>query len=175
MLDIETLGVEPGCVVLSIGAVAFTSTTLGNTFHAHISVEDSVNHGLVIEPRTVMWWMEQSDEARKAITVEGVPLLQALDDFRQAFDWKDTKVWCNGASFDFPIVKALFSAVGQKLPWAYYNEMDFRTVKNFFSKKQYDGLKVIPNIKHDGLEDAKAQAATLQNMLGAGYEFDLAA
>jgi hypothetical protein len=175
MIDIETLGVEPGCVVLSIGAVAFTHNKLGNTFHTHISVEDSVKHGLVIEPRTVMWWMEQSDEARKAITVEGVPLLQALDDFRQAFDWKDTKVWCNGASFDFPIIKALFSAVGQKLPWAYYNEMDFRTVKNFFSKKQYDELRVTAKTKHDGLEDAKAQAATLQNLLGGGYEFDLAA
>jgi hypothetical protein len=175
MLDIETLGVNPGCVVLSIGAVEFSENKLGDTFHVHIDVEDSVKHGLVIEPRTVMWWMEQGDQARKSITTQGVRLNKALDDFSRAFVWKDKRIWCNGASFDFPILKAMFEAANLKTPWPYYNEMDYRTIKNFFSKKQLDELKVKPRIAHDGLEDAMAQAATLQNLLNGEYNLGLAA
>lgn len=175
MLDIETLGTNPGCVVLSIGAVEFDESNIGKTFHVHIDVESCVAQGLTIEPRTVMWWMEQSDDARKAILTQGVKLEEALELFSKAFNWKDKRVWCNGASFDFPILKALFEATGRKLPWAYYHEMDFRTIKNFFSKKQFEEMRVRPRTAHDGLEDAAAQACTLQNLLNGEYALDLAA
>ncbi len=160
MLDIETLGVEPGCVILSIGA------TDGKTdFNVHIDVEDSVKQGLIIEPRTTIWWMGQSDEARKLISQPGTPLLSALTLFSKAFDWKNSRVWCNGASFDFPILKAAFSLVGMSLPWPYYSEMDFRTVKNFVTKANFDKVRVKAEVAHDGLADAHAQLATLNKLI----------
>jgi hypothetical protein len=160
---------------LSIGAAEFNHSSIGQVFHRHIDVEDSVNHGLLIEPRTVMWWMEQDEKARLSITAKGDPLKAVLDDFVASFKWKNTKVWCNGASFDFPILKACFEAVDMGLPWAYYNEMDFRTIKGFFPKKTFDALKVSPKIAHNGLEDAIAQAKTLQNLMESDNVFELAA
>lgn len=168
MIDLETLGVEPGCVILSIGA------TDGKTnFSVHIDVEDSVKQGLVIEPRTTMWWMTQDDAARKLISEPGTPLQSALTMFNKAFNWKDTRVWCNGAAFDFPILKAAMTACDMKLPWAYYNEMDFRTLKNLVSKDTFSKLQVKPKVAHDGLEDAKAQLATLNNLLDHLEEYSV--
>lgn len=166
MLDIETLGTRPGCVVLSLGAVEFDDTgTFGKEFEIVIDVENATAWGLKIEPRTVMWWMEQNEVARKKISEPGEGLSEALEAFVKAFRWKDAQVWCNGASFDFPILDAAFDAVEMKKPWAYYNERCFRTIKGMLSKEVFDSLKVSPKIAHSALEDAKAQALTLVNIL----------
>lgn len=161
MIDIETLGVEPGCVILSIAA----TNGQADGFHIHIDVEDSVNNGLIIEPRTTMWWMEQGDAARKLICEAGAPLLSALTLFNHAFDWNNARVWCNGAAFDFPILKAAFAKCGMKLPWPYYAEMDYRTLKNLVSKQTFESLRAKPSVAHDALADAVAQHLTLSNLL----------
>lgn len=160
MLDLETLGVEPGCVVLSIGA-----TDGFHEFECTIDIEDSCSKGLVIEPRTTLWWLEQSEDARKAICKPGEELHAALIRLVGTFDWKNKRVWCNGASFDFPILKVAMSKVGMKLPWPYYSEMDFRTLKNLVTKETFDKLRVRPTIAHNALEDARAQHSTLMNLL----------
>jgi len=166
MIDIETLGTKPGCVLLSIGAVEFNNKgEFGKEFEMIIDVENSVAWGLKIEPRTVMWWMEQNQEARKKISEPGEGLSEALEAFTKAFSWKNAQVWCNGASFDFPIMEAAFQAVDMKKPWQYYNERCFRTIKGMLSKEKFDSLKVSPKIAHSALEDAKAQALTLVNIL----------
>lgn len=168
MIDIETLGVLPGCVILSIGA-----TNGKDNFSVKIDVEDSVKRGLIIEPRTTIWWMGQSEEARKLISEKGVDLESALKSFASSFDWKNSRVWCNGASFDFPILKAAFNAIGKELPWPYYNEMDFRTIKNFFDKRLFQELQVKPTVAHDGLQDARAQLATLDHLLAYMEEYSV--
>ena len=120
MFDIETLGTKPGCVILSIGAIEFDLATgeLGKSIELFIDSESSVAHGLTIEPRTVMWWMMQNEAARREITGRTtVPLDRAMIDFHQAFDWKEKKVWCNGANFDFPILAAAMDVLGLPEPW----------------------------------------------------------
>lgn len=168
MLDTESLGIRAGCVVLSIGAVEFfpDEFAFGEEFSVVIDPESCVEAGLKIEPRTVMWWMDQSDEARRALTSQTtVPLDEALVALAKAFDWKDTKVWCNGASFDFPILEAAYDAFDADAPWAYYNTMDYRTLKGLFSRKVYNENLVKPELAHDALSDAKAQATTAMNLL----------
>ncbi len=165
MLDIETLGTAPGCVILSIGAAEFSATDILNTFHVHIDPTDSVDNGLIIEPATVMWWFDQSKAAQSAITsAKWETLLDALNAFIKAFDWTEKRVWCNGAAFDFPILNAAFKKLGLKAPWPYYNEMDMRTLKGLVGKDAIQACKVVPTIAHDGLADAVAQAKTLQNV-----------
>ncbi len=164
MLDIETLGVTPGCVVLSIGAVEFNETTILEKYSVHIDPNDAANYKLHCDVSTVMWWMKQSKEAHNAIlTARKLPLEDALTEFRNRFLWKDALVWCNGAAFDFPILTALFTKAGVPKPWEYYNEMDMRTVKNLAGKQLWKSLEVKPTVAHDGLEDAIAQAKSLQN------------
>lgn len=163
-IDIETLGVTPGCVVLSIGACEFDDDgDILRTFQTHIDVEDSVEHGMHIDASTVIWWLMQSKEAQDAITKAAtVPLDLALIAFAEAFAWADKRVWCNGAAFDFPILAAAaHKKVGMKVPWAYYDEMDMRTIKGLCTKAEWNNFKVAPTLAHDGLADAIAQAKTI--------------
>lgn len=160
MLDIETLGTEPGCTILQIGA--YNGAT---EFEITIDPIASAKYGFTIEPRTVMWWFEQSEAARQHVTQVGINPTTALRDFSNSFRWKDSQVWCNGASFDFPILKAAFRMCSLELPWPFYNEMDFRTLKNLISKETFKSLRVQPELAHSALSDAKAQYQTLQNIL----------
>lgn len=162
-IDIETLGTSSNSVILSIGAIAFDKHGVDTNFAFEINIDpDScAEAGLVIDARTVMWWMDQSDKARNKITgAKTVPLMTALSRFKDAFTWKGMTVWCNGADFDFPIISNAFKAVGDKEPWEYWSKRDYRTLKNLVNKDVYNALKVEPSIAHSALADAVAQAKT---------------
>lgn len=71
MIDIESLDVKAGGVVLTIGAVSFNPYELNdfddlvrNGFHAKIKLKDSLAAGYKIDADTLCWWMQQSDAAR---------------------------------------------------------------------------------------------------------------
>jgi DNA polymerase III epsilon subunit-like protein len=167
MLDLETLGTNPKCIVLAIGVALFNDEKILQTFRVHIDPADSERYGLVAEAGTTMWWLDQSKEAQNALTAHKTHGLEdSLDAFAQAFDWKNVQVWCNGASFDFPILAAVHRAAGRKLPWPFYNEMDFRTVKNMVGKQTLKEFAAKPTIAHDCVADAVAQAQTLINLWG---------
>ncbi len=55
-------------------------------------------------------------------------------------------------------------AVQLKAPWAYYNEMDHRTMKNLLGKTEMKKLTAKATLKHDALDDARTQALTLNNV-----------
>ena len=165
MIDIETLGTRPGCVVLSIGACEFSSDGIGEEFYTAIDPESCTDWGLTIEPRTALWWMDQSQDARDFITKsKKIALDLALNDFAKAFKWKGKQIWCNGASFDFPILTAALHAVGKREPWEYWATNDYRTIKNLVGVNVYEACKVDATVKHNALADAVAQAQTLINM-----------
>ena len=166
MLDLETLGTTPGCVVLSIGAVEFDLDGIKGEFHAHVDVDSSTMLGLKVDARTVMWWLDQPKEAQNALLqADTFPIHDVLDALSDTFDWKDLKVWANGASFDFPILEAVYKAAHRTVPWKYYNQMDFRTMKNLVPNGSYELLRVRPCTAHDALDDARSQALTLVNIL----------
>lgn len=171
MIDTETLGTLPGCVILSIGAVEFDANGFGKEFEILIDPESCVEAGLKIDPRTVMWWMSQNDAARNSLlTGVKTPLNVALGQFAEAFDWQGKKVWCNGASFDFPILAAAYDAFNCETPWKYFDCMDYRTVKGLLSRKEVNDIekKVAKKFKrcaHKALDDAKHQALMLTEMI----------
>lgn len=166
MIDIETLGTRPGCVVLSIGACEFSAKGIGEQFYTAICPQSCVDWGLKIEPRTTLWWMDQSQDARDFITKgKHVELDLALANFAKAFKWKGKQVWCNGASFDFPILSAAFDAVGKREPWEFWDVNDYRTIRNLVGREVYEAHRVEPTVKHNALADAVAQAETLIGML----------
>lgn len=167
MLDIETLGTSPGCVVLSIGAVEFgLQGNITGKFHSHLDTSDQTQKGLHIDAKTVEWWLDQDKVAQEALlSAERFHPKHVIEAFIDTFAWENIQVWANGASFDFPIIKALFEAYDFKLPWPYYSEMDFRTVKNMVGKNNFNRLRVRPTLAHDALSDAEAQAMTLVNII----------
>lgn len=108
MVDIESLGLKPGAVILSIGAVQFSDAGFGASFYRAIDVFDSLMHGLTINPETVEWWRKQSAEARGALMSDPHPLDAALQDFAKFLDRRplETEVWAKGPDFDLVLLEA---------------------------------------------------------------------
>lgn len=168
MLDLETMGMTAGSAILSIGAVFFDmkARALGPEFYRIIDLEDACAHGLTIAPATVLWWMKQSDEARELFKQPGEGLAHTLSYFGS---WanancprEDMKVWGCGVDFDNVLISAAYKACGLELPWRWFNNRDYRTVKN-----QYRDVKIDRSggVHHNALDDAKAQALHLIRIL----------
>jgi hypothetical protein len=168
MVDIETLGLERNAVILSIGAVWFGAGAMGETFHASISRESCEAAGLVVDEDTLEWWRDQDADAREVLT-GGDDLADVLADFTTWVDGAD-EVWANSPSFDCEALEFAGDAVGVEMPWPFYQERDFRTLKE---------LPVAADIEqngteHDALDDAKHQAhvaaATLRRLEQADFD-----
>lgn len=106
MVDIETLGGAPDGMILSVGA--FCGDRFGGeTFYANVSMDSQP--GRRTDYSTFLFWMQQPDEARKALfEPEPVTIEQARADFK---GWVETKggkypyVWANGTTFDLAILR----------------------------------------------------------------------
>ena len=156
MLDLETLGTSPGSVILSIGAVYFDSGGLGDTFSCIIDRKTSLDVGLTTDFDTLLWWKNQSPEARKVLEDGGLPLPIALRSFNDflAMGGEDVRVWGNGSDFDNVLLIAAFKAAGITLGWKFRNNRCFRTIKNLTKVPE----PVRAGTYHNALDDAKHQA-----------------
>lgn len=170
MFDTETLDTSSSAVILSIAAVEFDDQNLGRRFHQRISIDSCLKHGLTVSGNTIGWWMDQSAEARKIFCIPGLPLDRVLIDLSTWLDWSQVdEVWANGSDFDFPIIANAYRVIGAgNPPWAYYKARDYRTVRKMFAKDVVNAATVEPVVEHDALEDAIAQARTLQALLSSG-------
>lgn len=158
MIDLETMGTDAGCAIISIGAVAFDPLSGHmdeSSFYEAVSLKSCMDIGLTVDPGTVLWWMQQSDEARKAASAGVTMLPRVLADFTGWFTGKGAQfLWCHGATFDAPILAAAYKAAGHQLPWKFWDVRDTRTI--------YDLANVRPDrsagTHHNALDDAKTQA-----------------
>lgn len=164
MVDIETLGTKSTSVVLSIGAVEFDERQLGREFYRRVNIDSCIKHGLTVDGRTIEWWMDQAQDAREFFQSDGIDLADALREFSETFSFAG-EIWANGVAFDFPILENAYHAVNLPVPWQYYDARDYRTVKYLAPLSVLNRVKVDPVIKHNALEDAKAQALTLMGLL----------
>lgn len=157
MLDLETLGTNPGCVVVSIGAVPFDPVKgyVGDGFYRPIALKSAQEAGLTIMADTVGWWLQQSSEARGALFANPAPLAFALDEF--SLWWRENQgveVWGHGASFDPPILEAAYAAVGRRVPWRFPDVRDTRTLFDLAGVKPDRAV----GVHHNARDDAHAQA-----------------
>lgn len=134
MLDLETLGTMPGCVVLSVGACTFDphagdAPWAGQSFNLNIERASCEDHGLAVEPGTLAWWERQPEDVRAQTTSEPYPLFVVAIEFHAW--WRRVGgryLWCNGAGFDEPIWRVAADKVGLRVPWKFWNVRDTRTV-----------------------------------------------
>lgn len=155
MLDLETLGNGSNAVIIAIGACKFDATGVTEKFYTNIDPQSCVDAGLQMDASTVMWWMKQSDEARKVFT-HGVPLKQALEAFA-IWCGKPKTVWGNGAAFDNVILSNAYRLTGIVQPWPYWADMCYRTVKNL----NKDVAMSRSGTHHNAVDDAVSQALHL--------------
>lgn len=129
MIDIETLGVNPGAAILSIAAARFDIKTgsIWERFYINIDVKSSLDSGLSIEADTFLWWLNQSLEARKKLQLDTTTLRHALISLN-AFISSDSIVWGNSARFDLGLLSAAYEKVDMNIPWSHRNERCLRTI-----------------------------------------------
>ena len=159
MIDIETAGTKPGCVILSIGACTLVDEP--NEFYIRIDPQSSREIGLSISAQTMAWWNKQPRETRDEAFSGDVNVREALFEFS---DWLlqlgEIRVWGNGASFDVPILEAAYEKCGIKIPWKYTQSMCYRTMRSLYPHIAF----VDPEMKHSAIEDARAQAEHLRKI-----------
>jgi hypothetical protein len=164
-IDLETLGVNPSPVLLSLGAVKHNGTEILDKFHVGIDPTTCQQLGLKIDASTVMFWMgEKGDvsEARAALLgLEKVDLVSALLGFAEWFGPEPLPVWGNGASADNVWMRSAYLAAGLECPWPFYMDRCYRTMKCVFP-----GLEPVrEGVHHDALADATSQATPLQAII----------
>jgi hypothetical protein len=116
--DIETLGTEPGSVVLSIGAARFSDDEVLDTFYVNIDRQIQEDAGLTVNPNTVAWWAKQPQHARDRLLespVSPTVALHALADWMGDID----TVWGYGSCFDIVLLESLHRHYEVPIPWKY--------------------------------------------------------
>lgn len=163
MVDIETLGTDPGAAIVSIGAVTF-DTEDRETLYCPVSLKSATDAGLTVEGGTLEWWLEQDGNARDELA-GGLPLRKALADFND-FVADAEELWANSPSFDLAIIAAAMDAVGVTPSWEFYQERDFRTLKNLPGRPKIER----DDAQHHAEADAVHQAKVAELMLENYYE-----
>jgi exodeoxyribonuclease VIII len=169
MLDLETMSTASNAAIVAIGAVEFEPATgeLGRTFYRNVSLMSCQNAGLDVEAGTVMWWLSRSEEARKALIEDALPLREALKQFNgflylvdqeaaRSGKAVDIAIWGKGSDFDNVILANAHKALRYPLPWKYKNNRDVRTILALVPDA-CDGVES-EGTKHNALDDAIYQA-----------------
>jgi hypothetical protein len=156
MIDLETMGTRPNAPIIAIGAVTFDTVGILDTFYCNIDLESAVNDShAVVDPKTVLWWMEQGGEARSALRENKLRVIPALCDFR---DWlkpyDPDGVWGNGASFDNIILSETYRRLNMTPPWEFWKDRCYRTMKGMYPDIPMERT----GVHHNALNDAESQA-----------------
>lgn len=173
MIDLETMGTSTDAPIVAIGAVLVDPTAeepIADKFYVAVDLASSVESGAKIDADTVIWWMRQSNEARGAITTtDAVDISGALSMFAR---WLENSmkefegeivegVWGNGVDFDNAILGAAYRRRGFAVPWKFWNNRCYRTLKNLFLHIPADTY----GTAHNALDDAIKQGRHLAKIL----------
>jgi len=173
MLDLETLGIKHNAVIVSIGACRFSEQGVYDPFFALVNPASCERVGMTMDASTVMWWMQQSDEARAQFSSSSTPPVSILDALGMFTDWLNergsvTGIWGNGSDFDNVILGNAYKAYDAKLPWSYSKNRCFRTLKSLVTRERQDELwdRYSAGLTHhNALDDAKRQAMMARSIL----------
>lgn len=144
--DLETMGTDDNCVVLSAGIIYFDPETDGST-----TLSDFVNRGLfvkfdakeqiqklkrTVDQSTMDWWKKQTEEA-KSMSVkpsekdvsayEGLKqILLYIDKYMDGKSWDQEIIWARG-NLDERAITSLAKQVDIKVIAPHYRWRDMRT------------------------------------------------
>lgn len=157
-LDIETLGLSPDAMIVSIAAVPFDKVVYEqDSFIRHIDLEYGVGS---INPSTVQWWMSHPEALKSTfMTTPRISIKQALLDFSEWLGkFNNPELWQRGNK-DQQWLDFAYTTVGLSCPYTYSQWNDQRTVTKLF--KHLLNEKPSHIVEHDSLHDAKWQASVL--------------
>lgn len=170
IIDLETLGTTPGHVILSVGICVVRLKDQDYpewekiwTSQFHFNLQESIDAGFKVNADTLLWWLEQSEEARTLMS-KGIDNYNSnkleLISFNKAFDalGESVFVWGNSNTFDLEIFKEYFKYYKVPISWNTKNERDLRTLRYLFPH-----IKEVAHtgVEHRALDDAIHEAEQL--------------
>lgn len=163
MLDLETMGTSPNSPIIAIGAVSF-SKNIESEFYCQVNLDSCVKVGMEIDSSTVIWWLKQSESARKKFfdNDKAENLADALKAFTLWLGEQSVSgVWGCGANFDNVIIANAYEACGLTRPWPFWLDKCYRTVRDLRPEVNF----VRKGDHHNALDDARSQAEHLIKLL----------
>jgi hypothetical protein len=181
MIDLETLGLQKHCTILSIGACAFDrdSGNITSTFSIDISRTASEFIGFREDPETLKWWNNQCPEAKALLQRCDSPTDSELPHHaaERFVTWfnntagKNIKgVWANEPTFDCEILSHFLTWLKKETPWHFRHERSCRTIVDLGRELGIDPKKDMPftgtphNAKDDAIHQAKYVSAIFQHI-----------
>lgn len=166
MIDVETLGRRHDAAIIQIGWCLFTADKILSATRRNVHLSSAMKYGTICS-ETLMWWMKQSEEARKsAFTSQPEETLEeALFDLMGSIQvFKPDHFWAH-ATFDFPILTNAFNAINKNPPWHFRATRDLRTLDMLANAATIENWPVREGTYHDAMDDAVHQAKCAQLML----------
>lgn len=156
MIDIETLGLKPNAVIVSVALVSFDPTRgdeipVTLVMNDNLDVVTQLRECASIDASTVAWWMEQPYHARQRAFCPQISIVRedAIQKINEAVAAHDT-LWANGPDFD--CVKLQNYTGNNK--WPFWKHRCVRTFKSQFNEPLIDFQ---PTTQHDPLQDCMDQ------------------
>ena len=167
MVDIETLGVKPDSILLSIVCASFNTNRIGPTavHYTRVDVPSCEAIGLKMDWGTVRWWMDQHEAVRREVLdPEGaVSIYNALtwlaDFIRGESHGREIRVYAKDPDFDCVILRTAYDLTHIPCPWHYWQTRSVRTTleDHGYNKKL--------RAQHHALNDALIQLQAVQEAL----------
>ena len=162
MLDLETLGTRPECVILTLGAVKFNPYTLEEPtggLYLRMDADEQIAKGREVQEDTLQWWMNQAEDIREeALGEEGRVSVEQMYKELNKICVGVQNIWAQGPVFDIVILENLYRQLGLPCPWQFWQIRDSRTLLSSLGdprEKNKAGL-------HNALEDCVSQAQAVQ-------------
>lgn len=155
--DLETLGKTSKAPIVQIAAVKFeTDGTIIDTFSRTINVEYLEKYDLEPDYSTILWWLNQDKEAINQVFGSDsikTDLKTALINFSNWLGTDEDYNFWSHATFDPPILKENYKAVGVEFPIYYRSFKDLRTLQEMAHN---------PNLKREGTHHVALDDALFQ-------------
>lgn len=170
MVDVETIGTSPNCIVLSAAFCTFDmdGDSFKSLFECSFNLSDQIAKNRLIEPDTLVWWLREDSELLRTLLRNSLQYQESLKDtllninafFERNIDNKSWYVWSKGAKFDLPILESLYNDFNVDFPWK--NKRNERCARTYMS---LDSNECIQNThKHNPFEDCLVQIKSVQNI-----------
>lgn len=172
MLDVETLGNIPGCVVTQVTIVPFhlKGTPLGEevkVFDQRLHIGNQMADGLEVNAETLNWWMQQDADVRRYVMAGDLgseDFCFALTNYVGEIEisHKEYRIWSTSAKVDFGCIPFLFRL--NEIPYC-INHRSERCARTFIEmvKTQHPQMKLPKGLTtHNALDDCRRQIADLQ-------------
>ncbi len=170
MIDIETLGLQPGAPIPTIGYCHFGWDGIKD--HGTIAINIENWRSAKPDPATIKFWLRQSPEAiaktffrdEQQTWVEALIALAGTVRHSQIYG---DGVWANGPLFDLGHLEYWYDQMSEKTPWSHRDPRDCRTlyeIANRLTKWDRNAATIYlkemhPNlVEHDAEHDAILQA-----------------